>query len=193
LLRHVLLDARRRVDLDLPDVVDLTGAAQISQAAAAAAGPAAAAAAAAAAAEDAADQDSEEEEEEATAEQLGSALQQHAQADAVEQQEQEQPPEECRRDWRAAMRWGLMVEQGMDLLDPAYKEAMTAPNLRRVSAPTADVNPSTLAAQFLQQHVRPPGIGAGLPLQHQIQLQHQLLMQQQQVQHQLLMQQQHQA
>jgi hypothetical protein len=186
-LRHVLLDARRRVDLDLPDVVDLTGAAQISQAAAAAAGPAAAAAAAAAA-----DQDSEEEEEEATAEQLGSALQQHAQADAVEQQEQEQPPEECRRDWRAAMRWGLMVEQGMDLLDPAYKEAMTAPNLRRVSAPAADVNPSTLAAQFLQQHVRPPGIGAGLPLQHQIQLQHQLLMQQQQVQHQLLMQQQQQ-
>jgi hypothetical protein len=158
--------ASRCVDLQLPDCVDLTGPALISQSAAAAAGPSAAAAAAAAAADG--PQQEEEEEEDSTPEQLDRALQQQAAADEREKQEHEQPPEECRTSWRAALQWAMGVDNVQDLLDPAYQEARTAPKLRSVSTPAAGVDPSALAAQFLAQQ------------QQQQQLMHQQMLHQQQ-------------
>ena len=144
------VDATRRVDVELPDVMDLTGPSVIAESAAAAAGPAAAAAAAEAAAYAAATEE-EEEEEDCTPEQLDQALTDQCAADEQERLEQEQPPQEARSSWRAALLWSMGVENGQDLLNPAYQEAITGPRLRTVAAPAAGVNPRTLAAQFLAQ------------------------------------------
>jgi hypothetical protein len=136
--------ANRCVDLQLPDNVDLTGPAAISESAAAAAGPSAAAAVAAAQQDE-----GEQEDEECTPEQLGAALRQQEAADEKERQQQEQPPEEAKSSWRAALLWSMGVDKGLDLLDPAYQEAETGPKLRTVSAPAAGIDPSALATQFL--------------------------------------------
>jgi hypothetical protein len=153
------------VDVGLPDVMDLTGPAVIAESAAAAAGPAAAAYAA------------EQEEEDCTPEQLDQALTDQCAADEQERLEQEQPPAEARSSWRAALLWSMGVENGQDLLNPAYQEAITGPRLRTVAAPAAGVDPRTLAAQFLAQQ------------QQALQQQQQQQVLQQQQQQQLLQQQ----
>lgn len=131
-------------------MMELTGPSVIAASAAAAAGPATAAAAAEAAAYAAATEE-EEEEEDCTPEQLDQALTDQCAADELERLEQEQPPEEARSSWRAALLWSMGVDNGQDLLNPAYQEAIMGPRLRTVAAPAAGVNPRTLAAQFLAQ------------------------------------------
>jgi hypothetical protein len=154
------------VDVELPDVVDLAGPVVIGESAAAAAGPAAAAAAAEAAAYAA-----EQEEEDSTPEQLDQALTDQCAADEQERLTQEQPPGEARSSWRAALLWSMGVENGQDLLNPAYQEAITGPGLRTVAAPAAGVDHRALAAQFLAQRQQ--------VLQQQQQLLQQQLLQQQ--------------
>ena len=157
-------------------MMELTGPSVIAASAAAAAGPAAAAEAAAYAAAT----EEEEEEEDCTPEQLDQALTDQCAADELERLEQEQPPEEARSSWRAALLWSMGVENGQDLLNPAYQEAIMGPRLRTVAAPAAGVNPRTLAAQFLAQQQQQA-------LQQQ--QQQQVLQQQQLLQQQLLQQQ----
>mgnify|MGYP001810069710 CR=1 FL=1 len=165
--------ATRQVDVQLPDVMDLTGPAVIAESAAAAAGPAAAAAAAEAAAYAA-----EQEEQDCTPEQLDQALTDQSAADEQEQLEQEQPPEEARSSWRAALLWSMGVENGQDLLNPTYQEAITGPRLRTVAAPAAGVDPRTLAAQFLAQQQQQQALQQQQQQQALQQQQQQLLHQQ---------------
>jgi hypothetical protein len=146
----------RHVGVELPEVTDLAGPAVVEESAAAAAGPSAAAAAAdaaAAAAAEAAAYAAQQEEEDCTPEQLDQALTDQSAADEQERLEQEQPPGEARCSWCAALLWSMGVDNGQDLLNPAYQEAIAGPRLRTVAAPVAGVDPCTLAAQFLaQQH-----------------------------------------
>ena len=153
--------------------MELTVPSVIAASAAAAAGPATAAAAAEAAAYAAATEE-EEEEEDCTPEQLDQALTDQCAADELERLEQEQPPEEARSSWRAALLWSMGVDNGQDLLNPAYQEAIMGPRLRTVAAPAAGVNPRTLAAQFLAQQQQQQAL--------QQQQQQQALQQQQQQQ-----------
>lgn len=184
--------------MQISDAVDIAKPATISPAVAAAAGPEAAAAAEAAAAyvED-------DEVENTTADQLQTVLQQQHVEDEAEKQQDKQPPEECRRDWRAAMRWALQGD-GQDLLDPAYEEAAPEPNVRTVtSAPLASVDPIDLAAEFnkqlpavtptqqvaaaLKAAALPAGDMYGVGLQPNGDLQQQIIMQRHLLQQQLLL------
>lgn len=127
--------------------------------------------------------------------QQGAALQQQQAADDEERQLQEQPPEEAKSSWQAALLWSMGVENGQDLLNPAYQEAVAGPKLRTISAPAAGIDPNALAAQFLarqqqqqllqQQHLGIPPANPIMPapgLAQQVLQQQMLLAQLQQQQ-----------
>ena len=60
-------------------------------------------------------------------------------------------PDECRRDWRAAMQWALDVEKGADLLSPGYQEVLQTAQPRQISAPVPGIDPPAIARQFILQ------------------------------------------
>ena len=140
-------------DAHVPDTIDLAGPAHIS--ADAVSDPAAAAAAeeAAAAQRDSSGSQAvadESDEEEVALEEMQAALSKQHQADQLARQEAP-VPDECRRDWRAAMRWALDVEKGADLLSPGYQEVLQTAQPRQISAPVPGIDPHAIARQFILQ------------------------------------------
>jgi hypothetical protein len=124
------------------------------------------------------DETGQEDEEGCTPEQLGAALQQQEAADEEERQLQEQPPEEAKSSWQAALLWSMGVENGQDLLNPAYQEAVAGPKLRTISAPAAGIDPNALAARFLAQQQQHLGIPPANPIMPAPGLAQQVLQQQ---------------
>lgn len=190
----LLVCHRAAPDAHVPDTINLAGPAHISAdavshpAAAAAAGEAAAAQRDSSGSQAAADESGEEE---VTPQEMQAALSKQYEADQRAQQEAP-VPDECRRDWRAAMRWALAVENGVDLLSPGYQEVLQAAQPRQISAPVPGINPRAIATQFLQQQQQAAAaaaaaqaqalaVGVGMPVPYQaVMLQQVQALQQQQ-------------
>jgi hypothetical protein len=142
-------------EVEVPDIIDLSGPVHI--AAAAGAAPAVTAAAAEAAASQRSNSSQQapaaaegEEGEDLTAEQLQAALQQQYEDDK-EQQAEDPVPAECRQSWRAAMLWSMGVTEVGDLMDSAYQEVLPQEPLREVNlaGPDPSVDLDTILDQFL--------------------------------------------
>ena len=188
--RLLLVCHRAAPDAHVPDIIDLAGPAHISAdavshpAAAAAAGEAAAAQRDSSGSQAAADESGEEE---VTPQEMQVALSKQYEADQRAQQEAP-VPDECRRDWRAAMRWALAVENGVDLLSPGYQEVLQAAQPRQISAPVPGINPRAIATQFILQQQQAAAaaaqaqalaVGVGMPVPYQAVMLQQALQQQQ--------------
>ena len=132
----------------------------------------------------------ESDEEEVTPQEMQAALSKQYEADQRAQQEAS-VPDECRRDWRAAMRWALAVENGVDLLSPGYQEVLQAAQPRQISAPVPGINPRAIATQFILQQQQAAAaaaqaqalaVGVGMPVPYQAVMLHQVQALQQQQQ-----------
>lgn len=165
----LLMCHRAAPDAHVPDTINLAGPVHISAdavshpAAAAAAGEAATAQRDSSGSQAAAD---ESDEEEVTPHEMQAALSKQYEADQRAQQEAP-VPDECRRDWRASMRWALAVENGVDLLSPGYQEVLQAAQPRQISAPVPGINPRAIATQFLQQQQQAAAAAAAAQAQAQ--------------------------
>jgi hypothetical protein len=145
----------RPSEIATPEAVDLSRPAQITVPEAAAESARAAATAAAAAAAEpeagAGQPEAAEDDDEPTADELQQQLVKVWEQQQAELKEGEVPPEECRRDWRAALRWSMGSEGNAALMDPDYRESVVAVAARVVAAPDQSINPQALAELAKQQ------------------------------------------
>lgn len=135
----------------MPDTIDLSGPAHIPAAAVSNPAVAAAAEAAAAAQRDSSGSEAApDSDEDIEPEEMQAALTKQQEADQVAREEVK-VPDECRKDWRAAMQWAMGVKEGADLLTPDYNEVLQAVQPRQIGERVPGIDPAAIARQFMQQ------------------------------------------